>query len=178
MDHNNSAPTCRINNWNNAGVWVFFGFIVAPVPAFLVCMALFTDVKGFSLRNDQGELGALEIGGIVFLSVLAVALFVGVFTVPVFWIELADRLTFRKLLGVRVREWTDVKSMAFEVDESKISLTRSVPGGRFKLGTHRFLVIELADDEELRVRVTNKHVEQVQNVAAAHGHPLKDPLAA
>lgn len=175
MDCHSSESTCRINNWNNAGVWVVFGLIGAPLLAFKICMGLFQG-EVFVLTNDQGESGAYEIGATIVVSVMAVAAFTGVFFIPVFWIEFGDRLTFRKLLGVRIREWTDVKSMVFEVDKTKIILLK-VPGCKVTIDTHRFLVIEMADDVELRVRVPNKQVEQIQDIAAAHGHPLDDPLA-
>ena len=78
---------------------------------------------------------------------------------PVLWIEFGERLRYRKPLGLRTREWRDVRLLGFEDEPSRVDIDLGIA---IPLGTHRILVLTLSDGSELRVKVTPEQEVRVQ----------------
>jgi hypothetical protein len=152
----------KISNWNYAGAPLFLGLVVAPlmlaVPFLLFSNGWPTDRHGQPMDWPiVGILVLMFVGG-------GIALIYNAFTSPVLWISLGETLRYRKTLGVHEREWRDVKSVRFRLEQSQ--MPTKLPGVGIPLGVHRIFVLRLEDGSELSAKVSDKQAACIREFLA------------
>ena len=161
----------RIYNWCWAIFFMVFGFGLGASVA--VWLLKSWGGGGGGIFTDLGTTSecVIDIVFSIVLGFLAIVLFWVGFTAPVFWSEIGKKLVFRKLLGVQTSEWSDVKAMKFDADQSDDAATAAWR----KRNANKTLEITLfADDVELTVAIPPAHYDRIVKLAAEHGFVLDE----
>ena len=156
----------RIGNWNYAGVPLFLGLGVFP--AFLGLLAWGVLTGKFTTKTGETDLVFLIcIGGSVTFG--AILMLYHALTYPVLWIEFGDRITYRNPLLKRSHEWSDISSLYFEDEQSKVKT--KLPGVAIPLGKHRILVVILRNKKDLRVKVNDAQEAAIKQLSGRYQGP-------
>jgi hypothetical protein len=156
----------RVGNWDKAGGQIAVGFLILPgLAAFLWWVILSAD------RTDWALTLCIGVPTLLFAVVMADAAARG----AVLWVEVGPRLRYCTPLGVRSRDWGDVRACGFEDEERRVET--AVPGVDLPLPTHRILAIRLARGPELRVRVRPASEARIR-AALGRWQPAAEPVGA
>jgi len=160
----------RIYNWPWAVFYIVFGFGLGTLLGVWLWRSwaggggLFTDLTTCS------EWAMDVILSIVLGFVVMILVWIGL-TAPVFWSEIGEKLVFRKLLGVRISEWSDIGVMKFDIDKCNDAATVA----RRKRNGKKILEIALLEnDMELTVAIPPAHYDRIVKLAARHGFVLDE----
>lgn len=160
----------RIYNWSWAIFFMIFGFGLGVGGAVWLWKSwgggggLFTDL---STTSEW----VIDIVLSIVLGFLAIVLVWVGFTAPVFWSEIGEKLFFRRLLGVQTSEWSDVKAMKFDVDESDDAATAA---WRKRNASKTLEITLFENDVELTVTIPAAHYDRIVKLAAEHGFVLDE----
>ena len=176
MEHQNpyeyKDKSNRIYNWPWAIFFLVFGFGLG-IGGGMWLWKSWGGGGGLSTDLSTTSEWVMDIVLSIVLGFLVIVLFCVGFTAPVFWSEIGEKLVFRKLLGVQTSEWSDVKAMKFDADQSHDGEAATAP--RRNRNVNKTLEITLfADDMELTVTIPPPHYDRIVKLAAEHGFVLDD----
>lgn len=144
----NEPSTVRIQNANYAGgALLLFGLIV-PVIAGFVWWVILTGKAG-KPSGEPDWAFVLLIGGPTLMAGIVCPLEAA--RQAVLWLEVGPCLRYRTLLGIRTRDWSEVRSWGFEDERGEVGT--GLPLVSVPLGKHRILSIKLGPWTDLRVKV-------------------------
>jgi hypothetical protein len=87
----------------------------------------------------------------------------------VLWVELGDRLTYRRLTGTRSRPWSDVRAVVFETRRGGLRLLTVLPADG------RWLAVRVSPEQEARARALLTGLRPPVPVADAPARPAGEP---
>lgn len=166
MDESTEAPI-RIYNWNYAGAPMFLGFIVAP--AMVLGFAFFVAtgrIVGDDGPSDPGMIIMLSVGTLILAGILVYR----ACTLAVLWLEVGDRIRYRKPLWTVARPWSDIKEVCLETEaglRQPILVTPIFTVSK-ALTVHSVLVIQFRDETDVRVKIRQKQLPFVEAIRSRH----------